>query len=426
MGQRYSSWQPITPRPFTARPSDPFILLEFFCSLFLSLRAFFPFCSAFHSFLGSGVLCGSCSYRLPWSPCAKEEKEKTDIAYTYLDRRKYIGIDAKEDLVLDIYIRLSCRGLEHELRRAPNYSPFPPPFARDPNVMSPRDQSTGLSTRRRPSLSLRPRPRTAVLPLPVPKDCTFDQWREASLAEARLDHNTLAVDDMEPSSEALPRRRAAKSFSNLRHPMDGLVALGRRLSVTIRSKSSKQSLCVPGDEEEDDCRHYQLSGHPHHRRNAASGSWDSRLRPWTNGHSINRRPSLNSVSALQGFYAPTASVPAPIPGHGMEPPILPNDKSAGAAARAAAAAQNERMEMARLETARAERDKVPDVRLTQDSESGIGIDLRDRSDLSDSELDFVRLGKNHRSLDVNPQVLTEMQTPFLIYLPKSRPTFFLI
>lgn len=75
----------------------------------------------------------------------------------------------------------------------------------------------------------------------------------------------------------------------------------------------------------------------------------------------------------------------------MEPPILPNDKSAGAAARAAAAAQNE---MVRMELAKLEREfpaKVSDVRL--DSESGIGIDLRDRSDVSDTELDLLRIGK---------------------------------
>lgn len=263
--------------------------------------------------------------------------------------------------------------------------------------MPPRDNPVGLSARRRPSLSLHPRPRTAAHPLPFSKDYTLDHWHDASLAETCLDYNVLAVEETVPFPEAVPRRRAAKSFSSLRHPVDGLVALGRRLSVTIRSKSSKQSLLVPGDEEDDECRHYHLSAHSHHKCNVASGNWDTRLRTWSNGHSINRRPSLNSVTALHSFYAPTASVPVPIPGHGMEPPILPNDKSAGAAARAAAAAQNERMEMARIESIRAGRDKVPDVRLTQDSESGIGIDLRDRSDLSDTDLDFVRIGMFHGS-----------------------------
>jgi F-box and WD-40 domain protein 1/11 len=227
-----------------------------------------------------------------------------------------------------------------------------------------------------------------------PKDCAFGEWQEGSQVEACLDNNVSVVEEMEPFSHAVPRRRAAKSFSSLRHPMDGLVALGRRLSVTLRNKSSKHNLRVAGEEEEEEEeteRHYQIAGH-FHKRNAASGNWDVRPQLWTNGCSVNRRPSLNSVSALHGFYAPTAAIPIPIPGHGSEPPILPNDRFSGAAARAAAAAQNEQMEMARLELARSQRDKTLDTIVTQDSESGIEIDLRDHTD-SDTELDILRIGK---------------------------------
>jgi F-box and WD-40 domain protein 1/11 len=212
------------------------------------------------------------------------------------------------------------------------------------------------------------------------------------------DDDSSAFEEMEPFPEAVPRRRTAKSFSSLRHPMDGLVALGRRLSVTLRNKSSKQNLRVHGEEQNDESRHYHhATSTSGHKRNAASGSWGMRSRAWSHGPnagSINRRPSLNSPSALHGFYVPTASIPAPIPGHGFEPPILPNDIYAGAAARAAAAAQNEQMELARLELAKTERDLIkglPEMRLTQDSESGIGIDLRDPSEITDSELDIVRL-----------------------------------
>ncbi|KAJ5105848.1 hypothetical protein NUU61_003195 [Penicillium alfredii] len=265
--------------------------------------------------------------------------------------------------------------------------------------MSPRD-NIAHSTRRRPSLSFRPRPRTAVHPAFAPKDTNVELWREPSLVEGCHEQHAPVVEDMDNFPTAVPRRRGAKSFSSLRHPMDGLVALGRRLSVSLRGKSSKQNLRVPGEEEDDDeCRHYHLSGQSNHRRHIATGSWDARSRhTWSKGHSINRRPSLNSVSALQSFYAPTASVPAPIPGRGQEPPILPNDIYAGAAARAAAAAQNERSEMARMEMARnemvrGERDmpKTPELRLPTDSESGIGIDLRDRSEISDVDLAIVRM-----------------------------------
>lgn len=254
--------------------------------------------------------------------------------------------------------------------------------------MSPRETTT--STRRHPSLSLRPRARTAVQ-ITFPKDCTFGEWQETSPVEACQDNNASMVEEMEPFPHAVPRRRAAKSFSSLRHPMDGLVALGRRLSVTLRNKSSKHNLRAAGEEEETE-RHYQIAGHSH-KRNAASGNWEVRAQPWTNAYSVNRRPSLNSVSALHGFYAPTSAIPIPIPGHGSEPPILPNDRFSGAAARAAAAAQNEQMEMARLELARSVQEKPFDTIVTQDSESGIEIDLRDHTD-SDTELDIMRIGKD--------------------------------
>jgi len=286
--------------------------------------------------------------------------------------------------------------------------------------MSPRDNTVGIASRRRPSLSLRPRPRTAAHPIALPKDYTFDQWQKASLVEA-CDDDASAVEEMEPFPEAVPRRRAAKSFSSLRHPMDGLVALGRRLSVTLRNKASKQNLPVSGEEQNDEsCHYHHTAGHSSHKRNAASGSWGVRSRAWSHGPntgSINRRPSLNSVSGLHGFYVPTASIPAAIPGHGFEPPILPDDLCAGAAARAAAAAQNEQMELARLEMAKMEWDwiKTSEMRLTNDSESGIGIDLRDGSDLSDTELDILRIDPvSYLPSEVMAQVLSYLDPASLM------------
>ena len=262
--------------------------------------------------------------------------------------------------------------------------------------MSPHDQPVSA---RRPSLTFRSRPQTAARPISVSKNCTFDQWQEASLAEMNLDHSGSAVEEMGSFPETVPRRRSAKSFSSLRrHPMDGLVALGRRLSVTIRNKSSKNNLCAAGEEEderekmEEDgeyCHYHHVSGNIHHKRNALSEQWNARARAWSHSCTISRHRSVNTP---QGSYAPTAPVPAPIPGYGSEPPILPDDKYAGAAARAAAAAQNERMETIRLEMARREREKASDFRLTQDSESGIGIEIRDHSDISDTELDMIRIG----------------------------------
>lgn len=157
-----------------------------------------------------------------------------------------------------------------------------------------------------------------------------------------------ALEDVNHLPEPALRRRGAKSFSSIRHPVDGLRALGRRLSVTIRNKSSRAE--NPSD-------HFEPEFESRDLQNGRENTFD-------------RRSSV----PLQG-----SSVPLPIPGNGMEPPILPNDMYSGAAARAAAAAQNE--------TTR----KMDQMKLTQDSESGIGINLQDRFEYSDSESDLVRL-----------------------------------
>ena len=270
--------------------------------------------------------------------------------------------------------------------------------------MNPQDASTA-TPRRRPSIPLRMRPRTATASGTLPPGLEQNTWNRLSFMEEYNDQEDQGsvAEEMNQFSEAVPRRRPSRSFSNLRHPVHGLRALGRRLSVTIRNKSSKNTLEPPIDDSHTD----QVS----RSRHGASGSWDSRSRnPWFKAHSINRRPSLNSVSALQSFYAPTASVPAPIPGHGFEPPILPNNMCAGSAARAAAAAQNEMV--------RAERDavKAQDAKITLDSESGIGIDLRDRPDRSDTDLAVVRLDPVHYlPSEIISQVLSYLDPDSLMH-----------
>lgn len=205
--------------------------------------------------------------------------------------------------------------------------------------------------------------------------------------EACEDDQGQVIEEADSFPGPSPRHRGAKSFSNLRHPVDGLRSLGRRLSVTIRTKSSRQSL-------------QPLQGpssvEPSNKDDVASGSQDAKLKnTWYSGVSVNRRPSVNSVSALQSFYAPTASVPAPIPGNGLEPPILPNDISAGSAARAAAAAQNE--------LARAERvpSKTSESKLTRDTESGIAIDMRRDSEILADDSSVVRIGESLKLIQLN-------------------------
>lgn len=62
---------------------------------------------------------------------------------------------------------------------------------------------------------------------------------------------------------------------------------------------------------------------------------------------------------------------APIPGIGIEPPIIPDNLTSGAAARAAAATQNEILECVRNL-------RLTEPHIRRDSESGIGIEMRER------------------------------------------------
>ncbi|KAL9115009.1 MAG: hypothetical protein Q9227_001253 [Pyrenula ochraceoflavens] len=73
-----------------------------------------------------------------------------------------------------------------------------------------------------------------------------------------------------------------------------------------------------------------------------------------------------------------------IPGSGNAPPVFPDDLQHGAAARAAAAAQNEAT--SRLLIGQ----RNPDLKMTTDSESGIGIDLRERVDREDVPVAMIR------------------------------------
>ena len=189
------------------------------------------------------------------------------------------------------------------------------------------------------------------------------------------DDDDQVLEEMNHFPDPVSKRRGAKSFSSLRHPVDGLRTLGRRLSVTIRNKSSRHNL-----QSLQDASLIDPIGQNH---DIGNGSWPN---AWLNGLLPHRRSSANSVSNLQGLYTPGAAIPAPIPGNGLEhPPILPNDSCSGAAARAAAAAQNE--------LTRAKRNsKMLESRLIKDTESGIEIDLHDRSDYLDADSNLVRAG----------------------------------
>ncbi|KAL2813152.1 WD40-repeat-containing domain protein [Aspergillus granulosus] len=214
--------------------------------------------------------------------------------------------------------------------------------------MAPRDTTIAPANRRRPSLSFR-RPRTATVsatPINPHAELKHDIWDDLSLVDSGDAMDEPVLEDVSHFPEPAQRRRTAKSFSSLRHPVDGLRALGRRLSVSMRYKSSR-TINVP------------------HQSDHKLGTY----------HANCSHEFASSASTLQDL-----PISLPIPGNGLEPPVLPDGMYSGAAARAAAAAQNE---MAR---------KMEYMKLNnQDSESGIGIDLQDRSEVSDLEPGLVRV-----------------------------------
>lgn len=266
--------------------------------------------------------------------------------------------------------------------------------------MTRREPHGASSVRRRPSFSLRARSRTVTgssaiyasqttapvfrSPWTLHQDssCGLDvDWKcDNPYLESRLaEHasNAAVVEEMDDFPDPVPRRRGAKSFSHLRHPVDGLLSLGRRLSISIRSKSSKHAT-TPS------------VGDASHNRRVRGGSWDARSKDAEqvdNGSINHRRPSLSSVSALHTLYRPTDVSQVPALGRRPEPFALPEWDHAGAATRAAAAAQNKssKVEWLHLRTVCSS--------LIQDSESGIGIDLRDQSETEEFGSTLVRIGE---------------------------------
>lgn len=186
------------------------------------------------------------------------------------------------------------------------------------------------------------------------------------------------------------RHRQSKSFSSIRQGVSEIRTMARGLSLSLRHKSSKRNFDVP-------------------RERGVGGGSGSLEHPdsksgWFRGHRLPHRPSLGSLNALSRFHhSHEHSTPA-VP-HYPDLPFLSEDTSRGAAARAAAAAQNEWVKLERTasnerayptetEVNRA-RDNL-DVKPSLDSESGIEINLQDIDSLQD-DLDFVRKGMNPSS-----------------------------
>ncbi|KAL1953071.1 hypothetical protein VTO42DRAFT_3633 [Malbranchea cinnamomea] len=178
------------------------------------------------------------------------------------------------------------------------------------------------------------------------------------------------------------KRQHSKSFSGLRHGVGGLRSVVRRLSLSVKHhhKISKQHSAAAMAQTEGDMDQIM-------RENEMYG--EDMKSPWYQSRPVVHQPSFNSLNGVG--WGPSHFVPQPIPGYGTEPPILPDDLSSGAAARAAAAAQNEQIRLDRKASKidyQSFRDDLP-IKPSFDSESGIEISIQDATD-SEDEVDIVR------------------------------------
>ncbi|KAK2757114.1 hypothetical protein FQN54_005084 [Arachnomyces sp. PD_36] len=305
--------------------------------------------------------------------------------------------------------------------------------------LTPTDSGSSLPGKRRQTLLSRARPRTAIFdkshntdqPRPQtgswflhadekgstapPFDHAqfnfFDHDKLKSEGVESVDSEHVFEDDTVPFPEmaaAPSKHRPSKSFSSLRHGVSELRAAARRLSLTIRHKSSRPVLEIPAEGD---------NGSPSTSRSGSASHYlgeegcDQRSKTgWFRSQRAHRQPSLSSLNALNNFYSPAYHVTSPIPGNGTEPPILPESLEAGSAARAAAAAQNEMAKVGRVISKGDPR--AFDFKVSTDSESGIGIDMRDRVDGSEGEREVIRQ-------DPIQCLPTELMAHILSYLDPS-------
>ncbi|KAK2743657.1 hypothetical protein FQN57_004766 [Myotisia sp. PD_48] len=197
----------------------------------------------------------------------------------------------------------------------------------------------------------------------------------------------IDVHDGDVQAPVVSRHRHSKSFSSVRHGVNELKTIARSFSLSLRHKGNKRPIDVPQAIDEPPLTNVR--------------SCDSKAGAgWFRSHRLPRRPSLSAIGALNRFYPP---VPVQLhePCFLIPEPPLAEELSGGAAARAAAAAQNEMVKIEKLESNKdSERDffemdaHFQEMKLTAkvslDSESGIEINLQDSTDGTEDDSDFVR------------------------------------
>lgn len=197
-----------------------------------------------------------------------------------------------------------------------------------------------------------------------------------------------------------PAHRPSKSFSSFRQGVHELRAVARRMSLSLRARASKQ-----GGES---INASNVGLEPRREHDTAGGMVHrSRSTSWFKSSRGMQRKSLNFLDVPNEGPIPDFIVTSPVPGYGSDPPFVPDNKNSGASARAAAAAQNEAHATSRLSAVLSDL-RVQELKLSRDSESGIGIDLRDRQDVVEDEAPVIRRSTTHGFLFSQSPLLTSI------------------
>lgn len=179
-----------------------------------------------------------------------------------------------------------------------------------------------------------------------------------------------------PHSRSMPHtRRHSVLGQSLRNGFSELRSLGRRMSLTVRGRPSRQR-----EEMAATNRTQLIPFKPDHKMMDLNEAVSSRpkSRGWLpRSTSTRRRPSLPLLSTAPEVWPARDTPLEPVPPRSRGQPVLSDLVYGGAGARASAAAQNELYYAQKTPPLPPYEPRAPKV--IRDSESGIGIELESRS-----------------------------------------------
>ena len=289
--------------------------------------------------------------------------------------------------------------------------------------MSPVDSSLELAPRRRTSLMTKERPRTALGLSQDRRD--FERRRHSGLPALHPDVEDYLISSgqmpewtkkaPEPPMSYFPTqlivptkpdpsfvrpipqtsRRNSSISQSFKHGYSELKSLGRRMSKSVRGNRGKIGLEAMLDTRPP-TQSSAMDWHFGMEKNIQNLS-RPKSRGWLSSPSTRRRPSLPLLNWMAEPMPPRYSMHGPVPGSSRGPPILPEAWQSGAGARAAAAAQNEAILAGKPPRQSAEIlvASLSDMKLAEDSESGIGIVMHNRQHSQMSASDLVRVDPTH-------------------------------